>query len=67
MNSSMIKQTTNLAGRGGGQYTTIWHRVHDMGPEIKLTYDEVEAQMALDPRQCWGYRTFVYGKIRESA
>ena len=35
-----------------------------MRPEIKLTYDEVEAQMALDPRQCWGYRTFVYGKIR---
>ena len=35
-----------------------------MGPEIKLTYDEVEAQMALDSRQCWGYRTFVYGKMR---
>ena len=49
-------------------YTTIWHRVHGMKPEIKLpTYDEVEAGSdgtGFKTGNAGEYRTFVYGKIR---
>ena len=49
-------------------YTTIWHRVHDMKPEIKLpTYDEVEAGSdgtGFKSGNAGEYRTFVYGNLR---
>ena len=49
-------------------YTTIWYRMHDMRPKIKLpTYDEVEAGSdgtGFKTGNAGEYRTFVYGKIR---
>ena len=48
-------------------YTTIWHRVHDMKPEIKLPTYEVEAGSdgtGFKSGNAGEYRTFVYGKIR---
>jgi len=47
-------------------YTTIWHRVHDMRPEIKLPTYEVEAGSdgtGFKSGNAWD-RTYVYGKIR---
>jgi len=44
-------------------YTTIWHRVHDMRPEIKLPTYEVEAGSdgtGFKSGNAWD-RTFVYG------
>jgi len=49
-------------------YTTIWQRVHDMKPEIKLpTYDEVEAGSdgtGFKTGNAGEYRTYVYGNLR---
>ena len=49
-------------------YTTIWHRVHDMRPEIKPpTYDEVEAGSdgtGFKSGNAGEYRTYVYGNLR---
>ena len=47
-------------------YTTIWHRVHGMRPEIKPPTYEVEAGSdgtGFKTGNAWD-RTFVYGKIR---
>jgi hypothetical protein len=49
-------------------YTTIWHRVHGVRPEIKPpTYDEVEAGSdgtGLKTGNAGEYRTYVYGNLR---
>jgi len=47
-------------------YTTIWHRVHDMRPEIKLPTYEVEAGSdgtGFKSGNAWD-RTYVYGNLR---
>jgi len=48
-------------------YTTIWQRVHDMRPEIKLPTYEVEAGSdgtGFKSGNAGEYRTFVYGNLR---
>jgi len=49
-------------------YTTIWHRVHGVRPEIKLpTYDEVEAgsdATGFKSGHAGEYTTYVYGNLR---
>ena len=47
-------------------YTTIWHRVHNMRPEIKLLTYEVEAGLdgtGFKSGNAWD-RTYVYGNLR---
>jgi len=49
-------------------YTTIWHRIYDMKPGIRLpSYDEVEAGSdgtGFKTGRAGEYRTFVYGNLR---
>jgi hypothetical protein len=48
-------------------YTTIWHRVHGMRPEIKLPTYEVEAgsdETGFKTGNAGEYRTYVYGNLR---
>ena len=48
-------------------YTTIWHRVHDMRPKIKLPTYEVEAGSdgtGFKTGNAWD-RTYVYWKFKE--
>jgi len=48
-------------------YTTIWHRVHGMRPEIKLLTYEVEAGSdgtGFKTGNAGEYRTYVYGNLR---
>ncbi len=47
-------------------YTTIWQRVHDMRPEIRLPTYDVEAGSdgtGFKTGNAGEYRTYVYGKI----